>query len=52
MFKVFNMFLPAISSINQAIQPRVVGPLLQKRGDRVEVIYDVWNWLGTPGARV
>ena len=29
------MFLPAIhKSVNQAIQPRVVGPLFTKRGDR------------------
>ena len=32
MFTMLKMFLPGINCLNQAIQPRVVGPLCTKKG--------------------
>ena len=39
------------NSVNQAIQPRVVGPLLQKKGGGAQLIIDFWIWFGTPGGQ-
>jgi len=44
---VFNKFFTTINCLNQAIQPRVVGPLFYLRGIAYIVTKFIWIGVGT-----